>query len=209
MSFASEVKNELCRVPVSRPLLRRGRGLRRAAVLPHVHDAGDPHRHGVRRLCRAAAKAVSPRVRRALCPAVRGKGRRPPRADHHRPRRRRDGVRRLRRRSLAHGRAPHQPRRARERLLQGVVPAGGVSRGRQRDRPEQELPPRAHHGARERQPRDGRPAHGAGLCRAQHRPRREHRALFQEVRGHRGLPDQDRRALRPPWTSCPPRWRNP
>ena len=106
MSFAYDVKRSSARFR-SPELLRRGRGLRRAAVLPHVHDAGDPHRHGVRRLCRAAAEAVSPRVRRALCPAGRGKGRRPPRADHHRPRRRRDGVRRLRRRPLAHGRAPH------------------------------------------------------------------------------------------------------
>lgn len=178
MSFATEVKNELCRVPLSghaAPLAEA------YGVLLYCHTFTTREIRivtGVRRLCRAAAEAVPARIRRAiLCSRSR---KRPADAmcDHHRPRCHRDGVRRLRRGSVAHGRAPHQPRRAGERLrrasfLRGAFLAGGSVTDPSKN---YHLELITAHASVSREA--AALLHGAGLCRAQHRPRRQHRALF-------------------------------
>ena len=46
MSFAYDVKAELCKVPIEPELLRRGRGLRRAAVRQRIHRKRGAHHHG-------------------------------------------------------------------------------------------------------------------------------------------------------------------
>ena len=45
MSFSAEVKRELCRLNISKQLLRAGGGLRHPAVLQHLQQPGGAHHH--------------------------------------------------------------------------------------------------------------------------------------------------------------------
>ena len=151
MSFASDVKNELCRVPLGRHCCAVAEAY---GVLLYCHTFTTREIRIVT-ACDAFAERLPKLFRRAFG------------AHFALPAEEKTGGR-------------HVLTITDRAAIETVFAAFGadLSRTVAHHINEQELPPRAHHGARERQPRDGRPAHGAGLCRAQHRPRREHRALF-------------------------------
>lgn len=141
MSFATEVKNELCRVPLSRHCCAVAEAY---GVLLYCHTFTTREIRIVT-ACDAFAERLPKLFRRAfgahfVLPVTEKAGGR-----HVLTITDRAAIETVFAAfgagSVAHGRAPHQPRRAGERLLQGVISAGRVSRRRQRHRPEQELPP--------------------------------------------------------------------
>ena len=162
-------------------LLRARRSLRCAALRGQLLPDRGAHRHRERGLCRTAAEALSEGVQRSLRRAGERQQKHFP---HHGRAEARRHFRDARLRSRPALRAARQLRAAGGGVLPRVVPARGLSCGRQRDRSAQALPSRACHAA------FAGGARGRGAA-ARHGLRAEKRAaagqrcdLFQAERPH-------------------------